>query len=62
MCLKMVNFNMFIKKILCSTLFPKAKTIRCGDYIIKDCFYTTKNYIVKCTSSGIYGSTGIVEN
>ena len=43
----------FIKNLLLNTPLPIINTVREYDYIIKDCFYVYKDYIIKCTKSGV---------
>ena len=42
----------FIKNLIYNTKLPKYKSVCDGDFIIEGCFYTYKNKIIKCTSSG----------
>lgn len=48
----------FVKALLYNTYLPTYKTVRKGDYVIKDNLYIYNNYVVKCTANGNIGTTG----
>ena len=56
----MVEFNKsglesnFIKYLLEKTPLPNIRTISNYTYIVKDCYYIYKSYIIKCIASGYF--------
>lgn len=56
----MVEFNKsglesnFIKYLLEKTPLPNIRTISNYTYIVKDCYYIYKSYIIKCVASGYF--------
>ena len=43
----------FIKSLLAQTPLPTLECVCDGDFLIKDCYYVYKRYIIRCHTSGI---------
>lgn len=53
---KITTFSSFIKNLLSTTYLPVIRTVREGDFILKDFVYLYRCNVIKCTQSGFIGS------
>lgn len=44
----------FIKQLLATTPLPIYRTIKYGDFMLKDCYYIYLDSIIKCTTTGYF--------